>query len=55
MTMVSDEIQDLSDAELYEQYQTAKEEEGPVLLIDGLQLEIAQRWEAEFEERERDD
>jgi len=35
---------DLSDEELYEEYQEAKED-GPILRLDELQLEIAQRWE----------
>jgi hypothetical protein len=44
---------DLSDAELYREYQI-KKEKGPQLRLDELQLEIAQRWEAQIEERMND-
>lgn len=38
---------ELSDKELYDEYQDAKEN-GPTLRIDDLQLEICRRWEAQF-------
>lgn len=44
-----DAVQKLSDEELYFEYQLAKED-GPQLRLDDLQLEIAQRWEAELED-----
>lgn len=40
---------DMSDKELYRQYQRAKVE-GPTTLVDVLQLEIAERWEQELVE-----
>lgn len=40
---------DLSDEELYEEYQAAKQH-GPVTRIDDLQYEIARRWEGEHEQ-----
>ena len=46
--MTPEDIQTLTDDQLYDQYQDAKAH-GPVLLLDALQLEIAQRWEARFE------
>jgi hypothetical protein len=42
------EIEELSDDELYEEYQDAKSH-GPTLRIEELQLEIARRWESQFE------
>lgn len=46
--MVTDPA-DLSDEDLYLEYQHVKEH-GPQLRIDELQVEIAQRWEAELED-----
>lgn len=39
---------DMSDEELYNAYQYAKQF-GPILRIDDLQVEIAQRWEEQHE------
>ena len=44
----------LTDEELYAEYQKAKEH-GPILRLDTLQLEIAQRWEAEMRDEMRDE
>lgn len=45
-------IKQMSDVELYNEWQEAKED-GPTSRIDDLQLEISQRWE-EVVERECD-
>lgn len=42
-------LSDLSDDELYRRYQAAKEQ-GPVELIDRIQREICERWEADVVE-----
>ena len=46
--MIPTEIVEMTDAELYAAYQDAKEH-GPVVRIDDVQLEIAERWEARIE------
>jgi len=46
--VIPDEITEMSDATLYEEYQSAKET-GPQPRLDELQLEIAQRWERTVE------
>lgn len=43
------QFSDFTDEELYDEYQDAKQN-GPMGRLDELQLEIAQRWEAEIED-----